>query len=254
MEPPVSKKRRFLSQQDYEEVIIGRLDLTDVSKDPEAGEDGLASEISAPVWVGNKMYVLSSGGSDTLSLSDWSNPSEPLLVSQITLKGYFTTSVAALGDLIAVAATPEAYEEPGSGDANSSIFFYAINPSGNLTEVGQVEVGALADGIAFSKDGKQVYVGNEGQPRDGYALDPEGSVSIINLSGQGGALEFDVVTVEFPDPEGVELLGSGIRTGAGLYGDWQQDAEPEYVAAAGEYLFVTLQESNTVARIDLSTN
>ena len=53
---------------------------------------------------------------------------------------------------------------------------------------------------------------------------------------------------------GVELLGSGIRTGAGLYGDWKLDAEPEYVAAAGEYLFVTLQESNTVARIDLSTN
>lgn len=256
MNPAISKRRRFLSQLDYEDVILGRLDLTDESKDPEPGEDGLVAEISASVWVGNKIYALSSGGSDTLSLSEWSDPSDPQLVSQITLEGYFTTSVASYGNLLAVAATPESYEEPGQNAAKSNIIFYSINPSGTLMEVGRVEVGDLADGIAFSADGTQLYVANEGQPRDGYDLDPEGSVSIINLSGQGGALEFDVVTVKFPDPENqdIQLLGSGIRTGAGLDGDWQKDAEPEYVAAAGDYLFVTLQESNTVARIDLTTN
>ncbi len=255
MDPAVSKRRRFLSQLDYEDVILGRLDLTGESKDPEPKEDGLVAEISASVWVGNKMYTLSSGGSDTLSLSEWSDPSNPQLVSQITLEGYFTTSVASYGDLLAVAATPEAYES-GNDAAESNIIFYLINPSGTLMEVGRVEVGDLADGIAFSADGTQLYVANEGQPRDGYDLDPEGSVSIINLSGQGGALEFDVVTVEFPDLDdpNIDLLGSGIRTGAGLEGDWQKDAEPEYVAAAGDYLFVTLQESNTVARIDLTTN
>ena len=255
MDPAVSKRRRFLSQLEYEDVILGRLDLTGESKDPEPGEDGLVAEISASVWVGNKMYTLSSGGSDTLSLSEWSDPSNPQLVSQITLEGYFTTSVASYGDLLAVAATPEAYES-GNDAAESNIIFYSINPSGTLMEVGRVQVGDLADGIAFSADGAQLYVANEGQPRDGYDLDPEGSVSIINLSGQGGALEFDVVTVEFPDLDdpNIDLLGSGIRTGAGLEGDWQKDAEPEYVAAAGDYLFVTLQESNTVARIDLTTN
>lgn len=255
MDPAVSNRRRFLSQLDYEDVILGRLDLTGESKDPEPGEDGLVAEISASVWVGNKMYTLSSGGSDTLSLSEWSDPSNPQLVSQITLEGYFTTSVASYGDLLAVAATPEAYES-GNDAAESNIIFYSINPSGTLMEVGRVQVGDLADGIAFSADGTQLYVANEGQPRDGYDLDPEGSVSIINLSGQGGALEFDVVTVEFPDLDdpNIDLLGSGIRTGAGLEGDWQKDAEPEYVAAAGDYLFVTLQESNTVARIDLTTN
>lgn len=256
MDPAVSKRRRFLSQLDYENAILGRLDLTGESKDPEPGEDGLVAEISASVWVGNKMYTLSSGGSDTLSLSEWSNPTNPQLVNQITLEGYFTTSVASYGDLLAVAATPESYEEPGQNAAESNIIFYSINPSGTLMEVGRVEVGDLADGIAFSEDGTQLYVANEGQPRDGYDLDPVGSVSIINLSGQGGALEFDVATVEFPDPEnqGIQLLGSGIRTGAGRDGDWQKDAEPEYVAAAGDYLFVTLQESNTVARIDLTSN
>ena len=64
MDPAVSKRRRFLSQLDYEDVILGRLDLTGESKDPEPGEDGLVAEISASVWVGNKMYTLSSGGSD----------------------------------------------------------------------------------------------------------------------------------------------------------------------------------------------
>ena len=261
MDPAVSKRRRFLSQLDYEDVILGRLDLTGDSKDPEPGEDGLVAEISASVWIGNKMYTLSSGGSDTLSLSNWSDPFNPQLVSQTTLEGYFTTSVASYGDLLAVAATPEAYEEPGQNAAESNIIFYSINPSGTLMEVGRVAVGDLADGIAFSEDGTQLYVANEGQPRDGYELDPTGSVSIINLSGQGGTLQFDVVEVKFPelDDQGIELqgierLGSGIRTDAGLNGDWQEDAEPEYVAAAGDYLFVTLQESNTVARIDLTDN
>ena len=52
------------------------------------------------------------------------------------------------------------------------------------------------------------------------------------------------------------MLGSGIRFEGPLpvTTSFAQDAEPEYVAAAGGYLFATLQESNTVARINLDTN
>ena len=268
--PPVSKRRRLLALEEPVEARLGRLDLTDVSKDPisvfdeDEGEfvtdDGLVAEISASVWIGNKQFTLSSGGSDTLTLSNWSDPSSPQLVSQLVLEDSFTTSVASYGNLFAVAATPDAYDEATNGAAlpKSQIIFFSINPGGQLKEIDRVETGFLADGIAFSKDGTQLYVANEGQPSSDYSVDPIGSVMVIDISGQGGTLSFEAteVTLSELDPDEVELLGSGIRFEGPLEvtTSFAQDAEPEYVAAAGRYLFATLQESNTVARIDLDTN
>jgi len=238
--------------------LLGRLDLTGVSKNSVLDKDGLVAEISASVSIGKRLYTISSGGSNLVSISDWSNPSNPVLLQQLDLSGFFTTSVATYGSLIAIAATPDNYDESGIPTPESQIRFYTISKAGTLTEVGVVNTGFLTDSIRFGDDGRQLYVANEGSPNANYSVDPIGSVSIITIKGKGSNLRFSEAEVTFPElnSNGVEMLGDGIRfsgkTGVTL--SFGQDAEPEYLAATDDYLFVTLQESNAVARINLDTN
>ncbi len=238
--------------------LLGRLDLSNSSKDPTPGEDGLVAEISASVAIGNRLYTISSGGSNLVSISDWSVPTSPRLLRQLDLSGFETTSVATFGNLIAIAATPDNYGASGTPTPVSQVRFYSINLAGTVKEVGVVDTGFLTDSILFSADGRQLYAANEGSPNDDYSVDPIGSVSIITISGKGRNLRFSEVEVSFPDLDdsSVDLLGSGIRFSGktGVTTSFAQDAEPEYVSAAGGYLFVTLQENNTVARINLATN
>jgi hypothetical protein len=241
------------------EVLLGRIDLTDVSVDPTPDEDGLVAEISASVSFANRLFTISSGGSDRVTLTDWSDPTDPQILEQLELSGYFTTSVATFGNLIAIAATPDDYDNPSNTSTPvSKVLFYSLTSTGELTALDEVETGFLTDGMRFSEDGSHLYIANEGQPNADYSVDPVGSVSIINISRTGNTPTFSGFEVTFPDlnASGVELLGSGIRfSGKSTVTDtFAQDAEPEYVSAAGGHLFVTLQENNTVARINLDSN
>ena len=92
---------------------------------------------------------------------------------------------------------------------------------------------------------------------DDYTIDPVGSVSIVTLNRKSPGLS-SVTNITFPelDASSVSLLGDGIRFSGktGVTTSFGQDAEPEYLAQAGKYLLVTLQESNAIARINLLTN
>jgi hypothetical protein len=60
--------------------ILGRFDLTPFSVNPKANKDGLVAEIGASVYFSRSrsFYSISSGGSDRLSIVDWSNLSDTL--------------------------------------------------------------------------------------------------------------------------------------------------------------------------------
>ena len=207
------------------------------------------TEISAYVNVGGKFFIISSGGGTTLQVTDASNPSALAAPQRTSLGTYESTSVAAFGSLVAVSLTPTAYATTaGLG----LVRFYRIDQTGTLTLVSDVAAGYLPDSIAFSADGKKLVIANEGQPIANYAIDRPGSIGIIDISGATGSETFTYTDLGFA---GVTLPSgpSGIRI-SGPSGTTQQaDIEPEYVSILGNYAYVTLQENNGVAKVNLIT-
>ena len=118
-------------------------------------------------------------------------------------------------------------------------------------------VGYLPDMIAFTADGTRLVTANEGEPNNynqPTSFDPEGSVSIINISG--GIASATVQTASFTsyNSQMATLRASGVR----IYGPnatVAQDLEPEYVAFSpdGLTVWVTLQENNAFALIDIAS-
>jgi DNA-binding beta-propeller fold protein YncE len=111
-----------------------------------------------------------------------------------------------------------------------------------------VTVGALPDMLTFTHDGSKLLVANEATPNAiadaPYTLtqDPQGTVSIIDVETRTV-----IATAGF---DNVPRLGTNLRTNVGM------DFEPEYIAVEqdGARAFVTLQEANGIAVLDLSTN
>lgn len=257
-----SGRPRSLKTPARSQPILGRMDLTSVAIDPTPGEDGLVAEISASVSLADGFYTVSSGGSNRISLTDWSDPQTPRLLRQLNLDGFFTTSVAAADALVAIATTPDSYGASGQAAVASDICFYQMMPPRkaggdvSLRELDRVATGFLADAVRFAANGSVLYVANEGQPASDYGVNPVGSVSIVEIKGSSERPRFQAREIALPalDAPSVTLLGRGIRTDQdAITRSFAEDAEPEYLSAAGRHLFVTLQENNVVARLNLKT-
>ena len=150
------------------------------------------------------------------------------------------TGVAVHGDVVAVALPKTKRTEPGR------IAFF--DPAGK--ETGSVTVGALPDMVTFDPSGNRLLVANEGEPENDYRVDPEGSVSIVDLSnGVDGAI---VKTADFRSYDKDRPLPAGVRV-FGPRADPAHDLEPEYVAVCPQSstAFATLQENNAIAKIDI---
>ncbi|MCA0988476.1 choice-of-anchor I family protein [Guptibacillus algicola] len=116
--------------------------------------------------------------------------------------------------------------------------------------IGKAEVGALPDMVTFTPDGKQLLVANEGEPNDEVTVDPEGSVSLIDVTH--GPENPTVKTVGFnkmKDSQIDEDVRSFIPGSTPA-----QDFEPEYIQVTpdSKKAYVSLQENNAIAELDLS--
>ncbi|MFP4157699.1 MAG: choice-of-anchor I family protein [Opitutales bacterium] len=118
--------------------------------------------------------------------------------------------------------------------------------------LGHVEVGYHPDSLAFSPDGRYIYVANEGEFASRGPQVP-GSISLIDLSALTALSEVATLPAETFDfssqhlADGVDLSGlrsnqPGAAPGIIL--------EPEYVIGVGDKAYVSIQESNAVGVFD----
>lgn len=221
---------------------------------------GLAgAEISAYDAATQRLFV-TNGKTNQIDIVDISKPEAPKKVTSVDLASKGATgiqSVATRNGLVAIAASVG-----GNNQANGKVFFTDTNGTLSKGVEDGVVVGALPDHVSFSTDGRYVLTANEGEPKsyckeaDGslpQSTDPKGSVSIIDV---GGVTPGPATTVDFEsfNDRATSLVFQGGRVfgpGASL----AQDLEPEYIAVSpdSKFAYVTLQENNAIATIDLAT-
>jgi 2',3'-cyclic-nucleotide 2'-phosphodiesterase / 3'-nucleotidase / 5'-nucleotidase len=108
----------------------------------------------------------------------------------------------------------------------------------------------------FTEDGQYALTADEGEPNTTYTIDPPGTVSIIDVAAvrssdsrkavrKVGFDRFDLPDQRaLLDAEGVRIFGPGASVA--------QDLEPEYIAVRRNKAYVTLQENNALAIINIA--
>ncbi|WP_234733271.1 choice-of-anchor I family protein [Tellurirhabdus bombi] len=201
-----------------------------------------ASEISAYDPASKRLFVVNNESAakvEVLDLSAYPTTTklQPIDVSAL---GGVANSVAVSGGKLAIAL------EATNKQANGSVI--VLNTS-TLAQIRQVEVGALPDMVTFSPDGNYIVTANEGEPNAAYTNDPVGSISIINIANN---YSVKTLTFEAFAATQAQLTAGGFRL-FGPNASFAQDVEPEYVAIASDSkkAWVTLQENNGIAEVDL---
>ncbi len=206
-----------------------------------ATELDLDASAETSTLKGDRLYV-TSGEAIALDVVDVSEPTTPTLLQRVDLSSYggsvHSVDVSSKG-LVAVAVGAFTKTDPGT------VVF--LNESGDVVRT--ATVGSLPDMVVFTHNGKKLLVANEGEP-DCYGpgcVDPAGSVSIIDVDPLKPVLT--VNTVGFAGvalPAGVRVFGPGATA--------EQDLEPESIALApgDQTAYVTLQENNAIAVINVT--
>lgn len=158
------------------------------------------------------------------------------------------------GDMTSVAISPDsttlaaALQAQGSNDAGR-VALFTCEEDGSLTLEALVETGAQPDMVTFAGDGV-VLTADEGEPREGYGeniADPKGSVTVVDVESQ----ESTVVDFTAFDSQRDQLAEAGIVLKKGSTPS--VDLEPEYIAVSGGKAYVTLQENNAIAVLNIDS-
>lgn len=220
--------------------------------------DASAAEIVAYDKAHERTYVVNAN-SGHVDVLDSSELSDVTLLTSITIGADMAAAgniadaalVGAANSVTIYGSTMAVAVEANPKTNNGWVAFYNTSDNSFITSV---QVGALPDMVTFTPDGSKVIVANEGEPDEGYANDPEGSISIIN------AADHTVVNITF-----TAFNAGGARNAElpadkmvidGFNATVAESIEPEYitVSADSETAYVTLQENNAIAVVDLTDN
>ncbi len=213
---------------------------------------GIFDEGAAEIVVhhpGTQRLFFTNADANSVFILDISNPASPVKVGEIDMSPYGdgvnSVAVNAAG-IVAIAS------EAAAVDANGQVVFFDTNGA----FLNNVTAGVLPDMVTFTPDGMKVLSANEGEPNDDYNVDPEGSITIIDISG--GVANASAQQITFTDfnagasraaelPSDVRIFGPGASVA--------QDLEPEYIAInpAGTKAYVACQENNALVVVDIAT-
>ncbi|TNY81083.1 alkaline phosphatase [Vibrio parahaemolyticus] len=211
--------------------------------------DTSAAEIVNYDACTDKLYVVNAQAKrvDVLSLNESSAPSQTDFIdltdagTSAGIEIGAANSVAVFNGLVAVAIENNNKQEDG---------LIALYRSDDLSLITTFKIGALPDMVGFSKDGRYIATANEGEPNSDYSIDPEGSVTLVDLSK--GINNADVTQIGFGEFDGVrsDELPKAVRI-SGPNASIAQDLEPEYLTFADNgKIYVALQENNAMTIID----
>lgn len=155
------------------------------------------------------------------------------------------------GDMTSVAVSPDgaklavAVQAEGYADAGR-VAIFGCNPDGTLDFERTVTTGVQPDMVTFTDDGAYILTANEGEPREGYdSEDPEGTVTVIDTTS------YEAVNAGFENFDRDVLTNAGVVIKKGSTP--AEDLEPEYIACEDGKAYVTLQEANSVAVLDIES-
>ncbi|MCB0648724.1 MAG: esterase-like activity of phytase family protein [Saprospiraceae bacterium] len=209
----------------------------------ETGLEGAAETVAFDPE--SKRGFFTSSVSNSFSIIDLTDPMNPVLIKEVSLDaiGAGPNSIDVYEGLVAVAV------QNTDKTMNGRVGFFSVE--GEL--ITSVQVGALPDMLTFTPDGQKVLVANEGEPNDDYSVDPEGSISIIDVATKQvtnlGFTAFNSKRAYLAN-KGIRIFGNnGMSTVA-------QDMEPEYITVTpdSKTAYVNCQESNSVVVVDLTTS
>lgn len=190
-----------------------------------------------------------------IPLSNLTNTGKVKLLdgNDIDVKALVNDEGFTYGDMTSVAVSPDGTKLAAAIQAedytkNGRAALFICNADGTLTFEEAIETGVQPDMITFTPDGTKILTANEGEPREGYtapAVDPEGSVTIIDTAtGTASKADFESF-----DHDTLAAAGVVLKKGATP----SADLEPEYIAADNSKAYVTLQEANAVAVLDIES-
>ncbi|MFM2361442.1 MAG: hypothetical protein RLZZ316_344 [Bacteroidota bacterium] len=213
---------------------VGSIDLGDAG----------AAEISAFDPQTNRLFVVNNSTVNKIDVVDLADPTNLKLITSISLTSYGggVNSLSVYNGKLAAAI------EASNKQDNGKVVVFNTS---DYKEVKIINVGALPDMVTYSPDGAFILTANEGEPSADYTNDPAGSVSIIEVNNN-----YSVTTIDFTSlaSQQAALQTKGFRV-FGVGNNFAKDIEPEYitVAADSKTAWVTLQENNGIAKINLSS-
>ncbi|MEO0998164.1 MAG: choice-of-anchor I family protein, partial [Pseudomonadota bacterium] len=198
------------------------------------------AEIVAYDFWTKRLFVVNADAA-AVDVLDVSDPTLPVKIGAIDAGGLGggVNSVAVRNGLVVIAV------EADDKQADGLVAFYS---AWTLNLIVTVPAGALPDMVTFSPNGRYVLVANEGEPDDDYAVDPVGSITVIDIwRGRVRTAGFEAFngSADALRAGGVRIFGPGASVA--------QDLEPEFITVdkRSRFAYVTLQENNAVAKVNI---
>lgn len=240
----------------YESGIFGKSAAEIVDYSPITQSSYVVNAQSGMVDIVDLSTLSSSEVESQTTLNNLTKTASIDVVADTNISGLGSVnSVAISGDILAM-AVEKADANGNSTQGMGIVAFYRLSADAQPALIHTVEVGALPDNLVFSPNGQYLLVANEGEPNSNYDVDPQGSVSMISITGTMPATT--ATSIEFTEFNVGESREAEISAEIKINGPSAtvaQDLEPEYIAIStdNKTAFVSLQENNALAVIDIDS-